>query len=381
MAWDDEVEEWDAPDAQPSPPRRFAGLRRLANALGALASLALVVGIVIWGYKLVMRDVHGVPVVRAIEGPLRVQPENPGGESASHQGLAVNRIAAEGSAAPTADTLRLAPRPITLDTEDVPMASLQPDADAKSGGEDNTARRDAAGAADESGAEQSGPAPVTDRDDMGQDDEVTPGEVAPDMAGPDSDGIAGPQEDDMNETDPIPHINEPVITESTPETEEGESETGPGSIPAGAIDALLAEAMGGGAADGAEDSSAALRPQSRPGDTSEAASRAAFTDPLPRNGAAPETREISPETLEPGTPLVQLGALDSMDAARAEWTRLAGRFGSYLAGKDRVIQQASSGGHSFYRLRAAGFADMAEARRFCAALLAEEAECIPVAAR
>ncbi|SIT76201.1 SPOR domain-containing protein [Pontibaca methylaminivorans] len=373
MAWDDEVEEWDAPDAQPSPPRRFAGLRRLANALGALASLALVIGIVIWGYKLVMRDVHGVPVVRAIEGPLRVQPENPGGESASHQGLAVNRIAAEGTAAPTADTLRLAPRPITLDPEDLPMASLQPDADAESGAED--ARPDAADVVNESEPEQSAPAPVTDRGEMDQDDDL-----APAAAGPDADGIAAPQED-TGEADPIPHINEPVITESTPETEEGESETGPGSIPAGAIDALLAEAMGGGAADGAEESPATRRPQIRPGDTSEAASRAAFTDPLPRSDAAPETREISPDTLEPGTPLVQLGALDSMDAARAEWSRLAGRFDSYLAGKDRVIQQASSGGHSFYRLRAAGFADMAEARRFCAALLAEEAECIPVAAR
>ena len=360
MAWDDEVEEWDAPDAQPSPPRRFAGLRRLANALGALASLALVVGIVVWGYKLVMRDVHGVPVVRAIEGPLRVQPENPGGESASHQGLAVNRIAAEGTAAPTADTLRLAPRPITLDPEDLPMASLQPDADAESGAEDDAARPDTAGAADRSEPGQSAPAPAA--------------------AGPEADGIAAPQED-MGETDPIPHINEPVITESTPETEEGESETGPGSIPAGAIDALLAEVMGGGAAADAGESPATRRPQIRPVDTSEAASRAAFTDPPPRSDAAPETREISPDTLEPGTPLVQLGALDSMEAARAEWTRLAGRFDSYLAGKDRVIQQASSGGHSFYRLRAAGFADMAEARRFCAALLAEEAECIPVAAR
>jgi hypothetical protein len=52
-----------------------------------------------------------------------------------------------------------------------------------------------------------------------------------------------------------------------------------------------------------------------------------------------------------------------------------------MAGKGRVIEQASIGGSSFYRLRAEGFRDLADARRFCAALVAEDAECIPVAAR
>jgi hypothetical protein len=67
--------------------------------------------------------------------------------------------------------------------------------------------------------------------------------------------------------------------------------------------------------------------------------------------------------------------------ARKEWTRLRGRFGEYLDGKDRVIQKAQSGGRTFYRLRAVGFDGLSDARRFCSALVAENAECIPVVTR
>ena len=83
----------------------------------------------------------------------------------------------------------------------------------------------------------------------------------------------------------------------------------------------------------------------------------------------------------PGTNLVQLGAYDSPDVARQEWARLEARFESFLLGKQRVIQSAQGGGRTFYRLRAVGFADISDARRFCAALTAEGAGCIPVVAR
>ncbi len=52
-----------------------------------------------------------------------------------------------------------------------------------------------------------------------------------------------------------------------------------------------------------------------------------------------------------------------------------------LTEKSRVVQTAQSGGRTFYRLRASGFADEGEARRFCSALLAEDTACIPVALR
>jgi hypothetical protein len=52
-----------------------------------------------------------------------------------------------------------------------------------------------------------------------------------------------------------------------------------------------------------------------------------------------------------------------------------------LTGKTRIVQAAQSGGRTFYRLRAMGFADEADSRRFCSALVAERAACIPVAVR
>ena len=73
---------------------------KMINAAGAVVSLALIAGIGVWGYKLVMRDVTGIPVVKALEGPMRVMPDNPGGEIAPNACLSVNAVAAEGEAAP-----------------------------------------------------------------------------------------------------------------------------------------------------------------------------------------------------------------------------------------------------------------------------------------
>jgi hypothetical protein len=88
------------------PPNR---LTTLTNVAGAVVSLALVVGIGVWGYKLLVRDVSGIPVVRAVAGDMRVRPNDPGGELAQHQGLSVNVIAAQGTAGRPADELHLAP--------------------------------------------------------------------------------------------------------------------------------------------------------------------------------------------------------------------------------------------------------------------------------
>ncbi len=337
MADYDDTQGVDAQDADTAPRGPSTGIARLVNVAGAVASLALVVGIAFWGYKLIMRDVSGVPVVRAIEGPLRAQPDDPGGQPADHQGLAVNRVAAKGSAAPTADTLRLAPRPVALAQEDAPMASFEPDTPA-----------------DDADAGM-----IADIDmDADTDDEAESGAIA----------------------------EAEVETDEAPDAAEAES-SGPASFPAGSMDAVLAELAGEDDGQPDEDITAApaviegpgvahsRRPLKRPGDL---VVRVSAPVQMPETR---ETKEISADTLTPGTPLAQLGALESPEVARAEWDRLAGRFEDYLADKSRVIQQASSGGRSFYRLRVAGFEDIADARRFCAVLAAERAECIPVSAK
>ena len=52
---------------------------------------------------------------------MRIRPENPGGQLARHQGLAVNAIAAEGIAEGPVDQVVLAPRGAALTAEDQPV--------------------------------------------------------------------------------------------------------------------------------------------------------------------------------------------------------------------------------------------------------------------
>jgi cell division protein FtsN len=79
-----------------------------------------------------------------------------------------------------------------------------------------------------------------------------------------------------------------------------------------------------------------------------------------------------------GTDLVQLGAFSSPALAAEEWARLESRFGALMNGRERVVQVSTQSSGTWYRLRASGFADRDDARRFCAALQAEGAECIAV---
>ena len=97
----------------------------LAGWIGALISLFLLVGIAVWGYQMVMRDVNGIPVIRAAQDPMRIAPLDPGGTPAENQGLSVNTVAGENSSAPLADRVVLAPRPIGLTAEDTSINQLE----------------------------------------------------------------------------------------------------------------------------------------------------------------------------------------------------------------------------------------------------------------
>ncbi|MGL4321974.1 MAG: SPOR domain-containing protein [Paracoccaceae bacterium] len=290
----------------------FAPLRggRLMHILGGVTSVALVLGAVVWGYKLAVRNVQGVPIVRAMEGPMRIAPETPGGSVADHQGLAVNAVAAIGSAAPMPESVTLAPSPVALTDEDV--AGLGAFAEP-----DTTLLTASAALSD----------PAT----------LSPG------------------------ADPAPA---PMDT-------------------AAAVDALLAEVltpeeqMAAASAD-LLDAGAPMRslfPKRRPG--------AANANPVTQvqDVVAMATPTLDPATLAVGTPLVQLGTFNSEEDARAEWAKIEARFADLLGGKAVVLQSAKSGGATFVRLRAQGFANEDDARRFCTALLTENTACVPTAHR
>lgn len=306
-------------------------LTTLTNVAGALLSLALIVGIGVWGYKLLMRDVSGIPVVRAAEGEMRIRPEEPGGELARHQGLSVNAVAAEGMTSKPADRLILAPKPIDLTEEDQVMSTAM--------------------VAD---APQSEPTPtLPEAAPLLDPDEVTAalesGDVG-DLVAKLTEGVAPLSELEQAPEEVIAAVTEAVVAEVTAAEKQV---------------AALRDAPG---------VRASMRPQLRP-----VALRAAV-EAVP--AVLPSaTAEVDPETLPAGTRLAQLGAFDSPEVARAQWDQIATRFDSYLIGKSRVVQKATSGGRVFYRLRALGFEDIADARRFCSALVARNADCIPVVTR
>ncbi|MBV1864454.1 MAG: SPOR domain-containing protein [Rhodobacteraceae bacterium] len=106
-------------------PVKGAGLVRMAmNWSIAGASIAVLVGFGYWAVSLGTRNPNEVPIILAMEGPARVQPDNPGGEQASHQGLAVNSVQADGGVADPSQTVALAPPPEPLREEDVAGGNL-----------------------------------------------------------------------------------------------------------------------------------------------------------------------------------------------------------------------------------------------------------------
>lgn len=305
---------------------RAGRMSHLVHLAGAACSVALVIGLAVWGYKLAVRDVSGVPVVRAMEGPMRIAPENPGGEVADHQGLAVNTIAAIGTAAPPADRLVLAPRPVELSYEDGPGLAL-------------------------SGAMPEAPEALTaaSADAMAM-AAATAAPAEPENLGPDPDAVAQA-------------LAEALAAEDTGASADMTAVEAPETLDA---------------------PEAAIRPRARP--TSLAANAPASTTEavdlaLAEPAAAPAVAELDPAAIPMGTRLVQLGAFDTADQAKSEWIKLANVFGPMMEGKAMVVQAAESGGRTFYRLRAHGFADEDEARGFCTSLLEQSASCIPVEQR
>ncbi|MBC6443689.1 MAG: SPOR domain-containing protein [Rhodobacteraceae bacterium] len=88
-------------------------------------SVTVIAGFIYWAINLGTRDPHEVPIIRAMEGPGRTQPADPGGQTARHQGLAVNQVQSDGSVAAPAAEVVLAPPPDRLDDGDQPLGTAR----------------------------------------------------------------------------------------------------------------------------------------------------------------------------------------------------------------------------------------------------------------
>lgn len=273
------------------------------HGLGAVISLGLVVLAAGWTWNMMQRDVSGVPVVRALEGPMRIAPENPGGQQAAFQGLAINELAGSGASS-EGDVIVLAPPPVGLGLTATPDAIVPPGTELASA----------------EGVAASGEA-------LGF---KTPNRLAVQRSPrPQGRGDAGVQ---LAAAIAAPVSQLPALSTSN--------------------DPRAADTLA-----------------------------ASIARSVALDLTVPRGIDVDPASIGPGTRLVQLGAYDTPDQARGAWETLSQRFSPLLNDRGRVIEAAHSGGSVFYRLRAHGFTDERDARRFCAALVAQQIDCIPVLVR
>ena len=328
----------------------------LVNWVGAATSTALTIGLCVWAGGLAFGDVSRVPVIRAVEGPMRVAPEDPGGTHMPYQGLALSDITSGGAASPAPDEIVLAPPPVQLDAP--ALAEREAAAVARAAGPE---------AVETAAAATPAAAPALDDEAAALVEKLAAlsAEGAPELA-----NLVLVRAD----------ASAPIETEAATEA------AAPGPRTIAVADAVATAPLEPGLTRSA-------RPRLRP-----AALRRAVATPAASPVAAPAAPEGTrvaalPTATDaapveapaaapaPGTRVAQVGAFDSEAIARAEWTRLQGAFGDYLQGRGQLIQQAQSGGRDFWRLRITGFEGPDDLRRFCSALVAREQACIPVTVR
>jgi cell division septation protein DedD len=290
-----------------------ASLRRIAS---AAAFVALVAGMGSWAYRLGTRDAAEVPIVRAMEGPARIQPEDPGGFQAAHQGNEVNSVL-EGAPAPVPrEGAAALPMPAVLTEEDGPQGTLLRAAPAA------LVREALAGA-----SEMEAPLPAEDLEFI---------EPAPDML---------------------------------PDDAAAESE-------AEAAEAIASETAGAGMRPRGRPAGLRARAAASPNTAAAPATATASAPAEPPQASAPAVREVA--GLSSGTRLVQLGAFDSEEITRKAWARLVASHGDLLGGKSLYVERTTGNARVFYRLRVAGFENTDQTRDMCEALRARGVDCIPV---
>ncbi|WP_374290362.1 SPOR domain-containing protein [Paenirhodobacter enshiensis] len=336
----------DAP--APRPPREAVSAfvsKWLRNA-GAITSVVLILGVVVWSYRLAERDMAGLPVLRAPDGPARIAPDDPGGDMAQHVGLAVNEVAGGKIATEAPSRVYLAQPPEELTEDDTAMLGVK------------------------SIPQVQRPQPVLL-------EEASPANE-PTANVPQSTAIAlddDPASDAEPAAAPPARPGEPVAVVSKPDQPYQISANAPDDrIPASVPGVKSSPRPGARPVDVVPPAPAAAASAARPS-SDKPADKPAAEPPAPAKPAP--VVELDPAKVAAGTRVVQLGAFDNAEDARTEWDRLTKKFAPQMQGKQRLIQPTTTGDRTYYRLRAAGYADLDEARRFCAALVAGKANCIP----
>jgi len=279
---------------------------------GAALSLLLLAGAVSWSYKLIVRDINQIPIVRAQGGPLRVAPTDPGGLTAANQGLSVTQLAVNEQPL-LSDEIYLAPAAEMLSKENVETKI------------------------------EEGYIPKNNDKKL---------EIKEVNAENNINLKAWSDQVQINKGSE----NEVVLSEAVFSQKK--------------LDIQNAVSMALSITDNTDVFRVSLRPQIRPISLNQDGSK--------NFGQAASSGQISQLTV--GSAVVQVGAFDNKALAESEWKRLENLLGSILITKQMIIQKAESGGKIFYRLRASGFDNIADARQFCTAI-DDKVACIPVVTR
>lgn len=104
----------DTPDMADAPPSTAMAW------VGALGSVALVVGLSVWGYSLATQDLARVPVIQALKIPAYVKPEET--EDEPTRALAIDEVQGGTGTTETYDMVRLAPNPAEIAPVEVSQA-------------------------------------------------------------------------------------------------------------------------------------------------------------------------------------------------------------------------------------------------------------------
>ncbi len=295
------------------------GLRRIS---GAALFLALVAALGLWSFRLGTRDAREVPIIKAMAGPARIEPENPGGLQAAHQGLEVNTVLAGRPAPLPRETPPAKPEPAVLLAEDAPQGELV----------------------------VSAPAILAERV--------------------------------LGESGDLPMPAQEDIATLTPPEDAGEADAAVEQVLGEALAALEAE-PGAAAGPRPRNRPANLRP-SKPAAAQPVAAEAKPPAPKPAEAAKPAATQVASAApaaasgMRAGSRLVQLGAFDSEEITRRAWSQLVAKYPDLLSSKSLFVERTTANARVFYRLRVAGFSSSEETRVMCEALRSRGVACIPV---
>ncbi len=293
--------------------------KRIARWIGILSSLFVVGFIAYWAFNLGRRDATEVPVVAALEGETRTQPENDEARDEDYQGLEVNDVL-EGEDPSTSADINLAPEP-----ED--LSDVEPATTSESEGE---AEQNASTAqTGDTISENTGNEPLVENDTL----TLAAPPKRPELLYVPSNSV---------------ETSEQASTQNETESQEQTAQTAQADEP---------EQPAENAAD----------------------IEAVLDDITETDAPPPSSGEDFGPRLPSGTPLIQLAANTKAEDTRRQWAQLQADNQDVLGDKELYIEKANVNGKTFYRLRVKGFANSDQTRAACATLMARNVQCLAVA--